>query len=205
MKTKPSIKVSTGRPGRPREFDIDVATRDAMEVFWQSGFHATSLPDLIEGTGLTRGSIYKAYEDKRSIYLAALDVYIEGRIAEIEKALKRSDPRAAIKEMFRISGRDAASERGRKGDFTIAATVEMVPNDAEIEDRLGSMLSEIEAMLVRTIDQGKKDGGIATKTASKDIAKFLICTVQGMCVGGKFGPTERANGKLAAMAMAILD
>ena len=97
--------VRTGRPGRPREFDIEDATRDAMEVFWRSGYHATSLPDLIEGMGLTRGSIYKAYTDKRSIYLAALDTYVDEHLARVEEKLDRTDKRLAIRDVLLMKAR----------------------------------------------------------------------------------------------------
>ncbi|MFX5776960.1 helix-turn-helix domain-containing protein, partial [Acinetobacter baumannii] len=46
-------------PGRPREFEIDAAVESAMQVFWTRGYHGTSLVDLIDGTGLSRGSLYK--------------------------------------------------------------------------------------------------------------------------------------------------
>ena len=62
-------------PGRPREFDIDEAVADAIEVFRARGYHGTSVQDLTEGTGLARGSLYKAFHDKRSLFLAALDHY----------------------------------------------------------------------------------------------------------------------------------
>ncbi|MBV8352492.1 MAG: TetR/AcrR family transcriptional regulator, partial [Verrucomicrobia bacterium] len=48
-------------PGRPREFDIDEVVCDAMKVFQTHGYAGTSLVDLIGGTGLTRGSLYKAF------------------------------------------------------------------------------------------------------------------------------------------------
>lgn len=58
MKNLPAI-------GRPREFELEEAARDAMNVFWDLGYEAASLPDLIAGTGLSRGSLYKAFGDKR--------------------------------------------------------------------------------------------------------------------------------------------
>jgi TetR/AcrR family transcriptional repressor of nem operon len=48
---------SSGAPGRPREFEIDEAVESAMQVFWTRGYNGTSLVDLIDGTGLSRGSL----------------------------------------------------------------------------------------------------------------------------------------------------
>ena len=62
-------------PGRPREFDLDDAVRDALEVFRQRGYHGASMVDLLEGTKLSRGSLYKAFPDKRALFFAAFDLY----------------------------------------------------------------------------------------------------------------------------------
>ena len=199
------MRVSTGRPGRPREFDIDDATRDAMEVFWQNGFHATSLPDLIEGMGLTRGSIYKAYEDKRSIYLAALDTFIDMRLERLENILAKSDKRAAIKELLRVTAKETAGAVGRKGCFSTAATIEMASVDVEVERRLSDFYATMESLLTAALDAGKHDGDITSPLSSASIARFLVCTIEGMNVLGKLGPSDRNNQKFGNMVMALLD
>lgn len=199
------MKVITGRPGRPREFDIDVATRDAMEVFWQHGFHATSLPDLIKGMRLTRGSIYKAYEDKRAIYLAALDTYIEEKLSLLEKDLARKDKRAGIREALRRAARGSAAGLGRKGCFVTAATLEMVPEDEDVEERVGDLYRGMERLFAAAIDAGKRDGSIASRMQTAALAKFLVCTIEGMGVLGKLGPSERANATYINTALSLLD
>ena len=63
--------------GRPREFDEDGVLERALHVFWRLGYEATSVTDLMEATGLAKGSLYKAFGDKRSLFLKALDRYLE--------------------------------------------------------------------------------------------------------------------------------
>src|SRR5271170_1004733 len=70
-------------PGRPREFDIDEAVESAILVFRLRGYHGTSVQDLTEGTGLARGSLYKAFHDKRTLFLAALDQAIAAALQRI--------------------------------------------------------------------------------------------------------------------------
>ena len=61
--------------GRPREFDIDEALAKAILVFRERGYHATSIADLTAAMGLAAGSVYKAFKDKRAVFLAAFDRY----------------------------------------------------------------------------------------------------------------------------------
>src|SRR6204780_4587362 len=63
------------RRGRPRAFEPETALTQAMDVFWQGGFAATSLDDLSAATGLNRPSLYGAFGDKRAIYLQAYRQY----------------------------------------------------------------------------------------------------------------------------------
>ncbi|NJM33970.1 MAG: hypothetical protein HC850_03830 [Rhodomicrobium sp.] len=58
---------------RPREFDTDEAIEKAMQVFWEKG-HGAALPDLLGGMEIARGSFYKAFSDKKSVYLMALAI-----------------------------------------------------------------------------------------------------------------------------------
>src|SRR6185369_1509438 len=76
--------------GRPREFDTDAAIERAMGVFWSSGYHGTSLPDLLEATNLSRGSLYAAFGDKHGLFLCALDRYIAEALTRLDGEL---DPR----------------------------------------------------------------------------------------------------------------
>lgn len=76
---------------RPREFEIEDAVRLAADVFWRKGYEEASLPDLLEGMGLTRGSLYKAFGDKKKLYLQVLDYY--ERIAVDAAVARLTDPR----------------------------------------------------------------------------------------------------------------
>jgi TetR/AcrR family transcriptional repressor of nem operon len=76
---------------RPREFEEHAVIADALQAFWKQGYGATSIPDLFGVTGLERGSLYKAFKDKRSLFDRALSVYLQSG-------------RAGMKETFRAAG-----------------------------------------------------------------------------------------------------
>ena len=58
--------------GRPRTFDIDVALDRARGAFVASGYHGTSVDDLLRSTGLFRASLYQAFGSKRGVFMALL-------------------------------------------------------------------------------------------------------------------------------------
>ena len=68
--------------GRPRAFDDDTVVGEAMELFWRSGYGGVSVQDLSAATGLSSSSLYNAYGSKLSLFEAALDRYLDTRIAD---------------------------------------------------------------------------------------------------------------------------
>ncbi len=66
-----STKIPPRPRGRPRKFDEAAVLRAAFERFRAQGFSSTSLDDLAEATGVNRPSLYAAFGDKKSLYLAA--------------------------------------------------------------------------------------------------------------------------------------
>lgn len=66
-----STKTPPRPRGRPRKFDEAAVLRAALERFRAQGFSSTSLDDLAEATGVNRPSLYAAFGDKKSLYLAA--------------------------------------------------------------------------------------------------------------------------------------
>lgn len=57
---------------RPRNFDEDIVIQRCRQVFCTHGYAATSIDDLVEATGLKRGSLYQVFGSKRGIFLKAL-------------------------------------------------------------------------------------------------------------------------------------
>lgn len=58
--------------GRNRTFvESDVVAKCA-EMFRTTGYEGTSIDDLVQATGLHRGSLYKAFGSKRGLFVLAL-------------------------------------------------------------------------------------------------------------------------------------
>ena len=56
--------------GRPRTFDRDAAITQAMHLFWEHGYDATSLSQLKAsiGGGITAPSFYAAFGSKQALF-----------------------------------------------------------------------------------------------------------------------------------------
>lgn len=193
-------------PGRPREFDIDRAVSDAMNVFWDRGYHATSLPDLIEGTGLSRGSLYKAFGDKRGLFLAALDHYTAESLKTVAEILsKPGSAMAVLRESLSRYARLASGASGRRGCLVMATATEMASHDAEIAERIERMFRRVQDLHAGAIIRGQVAGEIPPDRDAHVLARFLLCQIEGMRVVGKTGATAAEMNALVDTALCALD
>ncbi|MBK7290107.1 MAG: TetR/AcrR family transcriptional regulator [Chitinophagaceae bacterium] len=83
---------ASSKAEKTRQFIIE----KTAPVFNERGFAGTSMSDLTEATGLTKGSIYGNFENKDEVALAAFDynfqkvtAYVKARILETENAIER--------------------------------------------------------------------------------------------------------------------
>lgn len=193
-------------PGRPREFDLDAAVLDAIEVFRTRGYHGTSVQDLTAGTGLARGSLYKAFHDKRSLFLAALDHYTAGSLQRLGDELARpGSARAAIREALLGYGRRAAEAHGKRGCLINAAAMELMPQDAEVSALIARMFRRTQDLFAAAVIRGQGTGEIPRGHDERAIAQLLLCTIQGLRVLGKTGPGEDELTRIVDTVLRVLD
>jgi TetR/AcrR family transcriptional repressor of nem operon len=191
--------------GRPREFALDDAARDAMQVFRDRGYEGASLPDLIEGTGLSRGSLYKAFGDKKGLLLAALDRYMaEGLQLTAEQLSQAGSARAAIRASLLRHASEASDDAGRRGCLVVAMATEQAARDPEIAARAGAMFARLQQLYAAAIVRGQTDGEFAEREPQA-MARFLVCQIQGMRVLGKTGVAETEMVAMVENALRILD
>lgn len=192
--------------GRPREFELDEAVRKAMGVFWDRGYHDASLPDLLEGMELSRGSFYKAFIDKRGVYLRALDAYIEDAVRKVGETLHTSpSPKAAIREAFSQQVDFSSGREGLRGCFVVLAATEMLPGDEEVSARISRLFRRLQDLYAATIIRAQAAGEIDPGLDERTLARFLVCQIQGMRVLGKAGADREDMRAMVNLALKSLD
>lgn len=86
---------------RSRSYDEDDVLTRAMHAFRRAGYARISIPQLEAATGLSSGSIYNSFGDKRGIFLAAFEHYLhavlERRIAQFAKP---ENGLAGVRQLF---------------------------------------------------------------------------------------------------------
>lgn len=174
--------------GRPREFDPETFLNTALECFWQKGYRATSMLDLMKASGLASASIYKLYPDKRSIYLAALQQYMDEGVSRGAKRDVELSPEAALRETLEFVALLSSSPDGEKGCFTIAAASELLPGNEEIKIKVHHKFNSIINQLERILCKGQTQQVFRRDESPRTMALTIFMMLEGMRVYGKIQP-----------------
>lgn len=69
------------------QFDRNEVIDRSIQLFWQNGFSASSMQQVVKTTGLQPGSIYHAFGSKEGLFREALEGYAEKGKEQICKTL----------------------------------------------------------------------------------------------------------------------
>jgi len=190
---------------RPREFDEDVVLDAAVACFWDHGYEATSVRDLIETTGLTGASLYNAFGDKRALFRAALDRYVESSIGDRIRRCEALPPRQAIAAFFEDVLRRSLNDRRHKGCMLVNSALEVAPHDAEFRKVIAAVLGRIDTFFLSRIQAGQADGTISRTTPAQNMAYHLLGVLMGIRVLARVRPDRTVLEGVVAPALAMLD
>jgi AcrR family transcriptional regulator len=203
---KPSKDTGERRgPGRPREFDMDTALSRALVVFSERGYHATSLAELRAAMKLATGSLYKAFEDKRAIFVATLDHYIARRDRQVRERLDAEHSgRDKLRALMQFYAESASDSEGRRGCMVVTSAAELASLDSESAAKVRAALRRVETVLRDLVRLGQADGSLRPELDPDAVAGALFCLIQGLRVVGKTGRTKSEMMAVARQADALL-
>ena len=170
---------------RPREFNTDDALRALMNLFWERGYDGTSMSMIENATGLRKQSLYRAFGDKRDMYLAALSAYEREEMAETAEILNQ--PGSAKARFERLLGhlvRRAVVDGDRRGCFLCNAGVDQAPLHAPTGERIADMMLQVEDVFAGALSDGGTGG---TSAGVRATARSLLAGYFGLRVLVKSG------------------
>ena len=190
---------------RPREFDEGVVLDAAVLCFWNRGYEATSVKDLVERTGITAASLYNAFGDKRAIYERALDRYVEGSVASRIRRCEALAPREAIGAFFEEILKRSLGDRERKGCMLVNAALDVAPHDPDFRKIVTEVLADIEGFFLSCVKAGQGDGSITRSLPAETLSNHLLGVLMGIRVLARVRPERPLLQGVIAPTLALLD
>lgn len=167
--------------GRPRRFDENQVLRKAREQFWNQGYTATSLDDLMAATGLGKGSLYGAFGDKRQLFLRTLDDYRDEQLSGVRQIL--TGPGTGLERLSHLldgAAHGYANDAQRRGCFLAGSTSELHGQDSEVTARARTTYQEIQNLLAACVKDAQEEGDLAVDVSPEEVGNLLLAVLQGI-------------------------
>lgn len=188
-----------------KTFDEDEAIGKAMKVFWKKGYEPASMANLIEGTGITRGSLYNAFGGKEQLFVKSLQKYDkDNRRAFLAELEAMDDPKRAITVFFDSLVAQTIADPEKKGCFLINTASELSAHGEEVNDIVRNGLREIQGFFRRSIEVAQARKQVPATLDPEATAKGLMAMIVAIRVLGRGMFDESSLKTIAAQAQLLL-
>ncbi|CAA0120014.1 HTH-type transcriptional repressor ComR [Halioglobus japonicus] len=188
-----------------KSFDEEVTLEKAMHVFWEKGFDSASIADLLDRTGINRGSLYNTFGGKQALFVKALLKYDQDKrrtaLAELEAL---DDPQRAVGEFFDNMVAVTIEDPERKGCFLFNTVLECPTHEPEVNEIVANGLREIEAFFRRCIEVAQARDDIPKSVDPSAKAKALLALALAIRVLGRSPYCDEGLQTIANEAKALI-
>ncbi len=191
---------------RQKSFQREDIIDRAIDVFMTNGYEGTSIKDLVDATGLHPGSIYNAFGSKQGLYEAAIERF--EAMSPFNKLLSLAEsapPRESIAKLLKGVVEPDLDGDGVAGCLITFAAAEVGAVNDEIAASLHLSFQKMEDRLCRFIERGQACGDFASTRDPRELAQFLLSTIQGIQVMSKVADEENRFSAAAEVAFQTLE
>ncbi|SEA61244.1 TetR/AcrR family transcriptional regulator [Pedobacter hartonius] len=160
---------------RIKEFDYEQKLEIARNLFWEKGYHATSMNDLVDTLKLNRSSIYDTYGNKHSFFIKCLNSYIHKREEEYKAMSKKGNsPLESVRLVIKNVVKDMVLEA--KTCMSVKTTFELGKTDEETQALLNRQAKTSVKLFSSLLQQAKEKGELAENKDPEMIAHFIVAS-----------------------------
>ena len=189
---------------RDAEFNRDQVLRQAMLVFWEKGYEATSIPDLLKAMGLSRSSLYNTFGDKRALFLEALRFYQKQMDSRQEILNRATSVKEGITEYFNQRIESAYSTEHPKGCMTTNTSIELSTPDNQLKELVKNRFLGLENSFYQLLEKGRLSGEIKSTTDTKSLACLFMNLNHSINIMGKVNIDRLHIGQMIKAVINII-
>lgn len=157
---------------RAAPYNRDIALNAAMSLFWDKGYHATSLKDLEACLEMKPGSIYAAFQSKEALYLLALDRYFQRSLENFRAVMARSaSPLAGLVGNLLSYADLSTDDAARQACMLTKTLIDTRATDPAIAERTRSYLGQIREEFASGFRQAIAGGELSADADADRLAR----------------------------------
>ncbi len=193
------------RTGRPRGFDRDEAVQQAMALFWEHGYEATSLAQLKAAMGgISAASFYAAFGSKEALFREVVSRYLATHGQAVAPLSDLSlPPREAVERTLRGSARMQTDQAHPLGCLVVLSTSTCSPESRHLQALLAGERGRNRAAMLACVERGVAAGDLPRGADAGALATTFDTVLVGLTAQARDGvPLARLEAAVSqAMCM----
>lgn len=196
MTMKDGEPTSARGRGRPRKYQAEQVLDQAMNVFHQKGYAATSLDDLASAMAMSRPSLYNAFGNKQSIYRHAFENFRNIMRKETQAVLTEDADLATALAAFYNAALDVYFRaHPAAGCFVFCTAPVEALTHADIRDDVRSVMEEVDAELSKKFVAAQAAGQFPKRFPADEAARVAQAILHSLALRARTGePRASLNG-----------
>ena len=163
----------------------DRIIHEALRQFSSKGFMSTSISDILESAGASKGGLYNHFKSKEDLFFAALSearkIWRQRNLAGLDHAARPLGKLKQILENYRDHYL-ADSENFPGGCVFVALAVELHDQQPHLAREVTEGFNRFKAMVKRLLDQEQAAGNLRDGVDPGMAAEIIFSGVLGACV-----------------------
>lgn len=170
--------------GRHKDYDRHKVIEKATVVFWQKGYKACSITDIVNATGLNTASMYKEFGDKDGLFEEALEHYRQHNMSPRFQILI-DEPNIKGVEAFLKDVINSTTSENYKGCLMMNHLAQKNTISLQAAEKIGDFCATMEGLLEVAIRHAQANGEISADKEPTVLASFIMCCVHGLTLYGR--------------------
>ncbi|WP_212758078.1 TetR/AcrR family transcriptional regulator [Usitatibacter palustris] len=172
-----------------------------MQVFWEKGFEGASISDLTSAMNVNPPSLYAAFGDKETLFLATIEHYAKSRSDQMCPEQKTA--REAVETYLRFKADILTGAGHPRGCLLMVAFFTATSASPKLQAVLATKRTEARENMKERIKRGIKDGDVPVGTDASELADFYTTILGGMAQQARDGATTRTLHAVVDRAMTL--
>lgn len=167
---------------RQKEFDREAVLLDAMYLFRDQGYAATSIQDLVDRMGINRFSLYSTFTSKHELFVASLEAYYTHVAIPFFDRLKDSGEGLAVIESVLLELVTRVTRGVSSNGCLLCNSIAEIgaEADARTERILATYLKRVETAFRAALERAKALGEVDADLDTGRHAKVLVAYSTGL-------------------------
>jgi AcrR family transcriptional regulator len=172
----------------------------SMGLFARRGYHGTSVAQIAEATGLTKGALYWYFKGKEDLFLTVLDsIRAHWRDAIVSRVEASVGVREKLEQLFDATSEMVASTENPYSMHLFLISAGAQPEITDFEDAIKSAYNDYKKLISDTIRSGQEEGEIRRDIDAESAALGIIGCLEGIVLQARLHPPATVAASVAEM------